>query len=278
MQRAKRFPFTDKENRIIVESVRYLGEDWEAIAKKLSGRTPKQVHDRYINYLRQGLTNEPWTKSEDEILMNLYKMIGPKWSKMMPSLPGRSGNNIKNRWHKHLMKNYFEIERKKNELCSEKFNVDYPVENIFWDGIDNQILPSNNVQKMSTMNVLPQNRIVGSFSGINDSNNTIINSNDIKEIEQTNKVQFDLQNFDFEKLFNDNFTQINSKNNNQFHLGQIENKYSDQQNLSAKLFGQLDIEKKMNNDYLKSNQKGDQKMPLFNVDIVFNEIMEELNS
>ena len=104
MQKTKRFPFTEIENQIIRESVKRIGEDWEAISKKLPGRTPKQCHDRYINYLRDGLKSEPWSLQEDETLLTMYKAIGPKWSKMMGNLPGRSGNDIKNRWHKHLSK------------------------------------------------------------------------------------------------------------------------------------------------------------------------------
>ena len=104
MQKSKRYPFTDQENRIIRETVKRIGEDWEAISRKLPGRTPKQCHDRYINYLREGLKSGPWSSQEDDILINMYKAIGPKWSKMMVNLPGRSGNDIKNRWYKHLIK------------------------------------------------------------------------------------------------------------------------------------------------------------------------------
>ncbi|KAK8846404.1 hypothetical protein M9Y10_020422 [Tritrichomonas musculus] len=104
MRRAKRLPFTTRENMIIKKAVKSIGEDWAAIAKKLPGRTPKQIHDRYINYLRDNLRTDPWTTEEDEVLIKMYKIIGPKWSKMISCLPGRSGNDIKNRWHKHIMK------------------------------------------------------------------------------------------------------------------------------------------------------------------------------
>ena len=80
----------------------------------MTGRTPKQIHDRYVNYLREGLKSEPWTNQEDNILIELFKSFGPKWTKMMKYLPGRSGNDIKNRWHKHLMKKV-ECENKKAE-------------------------------------------------------------------------------------------------------------------------------------------------------------------
>ena len=109
MLKTKRYPFTDRENLIIVQLVNFYGEDWDTISKQLPGRTAKQIHDRYHNYLRQGLRNSPWTDREDEILIRMYNAIGPKWSKMMNNLPGRSGNDIKNRWHKHLFKKFKNI-------------------------------------------------------------------------------------------------------------------------------------------------------------------------
>ena len=107
MKRTKRIPFTEKENKLIKKMVKKVGKDWEEISKFIPGRTPKQIHDRYINYLRDGLKKDPWTSEEDEILINMYQEIGNKWSKMIKKLPGRSGNDIKNRWHKHLCKNNF---------------------------------------------------------------------------------------------------------------------------------------------------------------------------
>lgn len=104
MKKSKRIPFTSDENNFIKESVKLLGCNWNLIAEGLPGRTPKQIHDRYFNYLRDGLIGHPWTKEEDDIVISLYDVYGTKWSKMMPYLPGRSGNDIKNRWHKHLVK------------------------------------------------------------------------------------------------------------------------------------------------------------------------------
>lgn len=104
MEKPKRFPFTEQEDNAIRECMKFLGEDWESISERIPGRSAKQIRDRYINYLKEGLKTEPWTNEEDEILIEMFKNIGPKWSKMMSSLPGRSSNDIKNRWHKRLFK------------------------------------------------------------------------------------------------------------------------------------------------------------------------------
>jgi hypothetical protein len=45
---------------------------------------------------------DPWTPEEDSIVIQQYHRIGPKWVEIGKMLNGRSGNNVKNRWHKHL--------------------------------------------------------------------------------------------------------------------------------------------------------------------------------
>lgn len=119
MHKNQRRPFTPQENNFIRESVKLVGENWVIISKILTGRTPKQIHDRYQNYLREGLKKDPWTKEEDNQLISLYEEMGPKWTKMIENLPGRSANDIKNRWHKHLVKKIADII---NKNSSEKTN------------------------------------------------------------------------------------------------------------------------------------------------------------
>ncbi|OHT03006.1 Myb-like DNA-binding domain containing protein [Tritrichomonas foetus] len=103
MEKATRRKFSYEEDNIIKEYTQKYGEDWEAISIQLVNRTPKQCHDQYNNYLREDLTSKPWTLEEDAMLIKLRKEIGPKWVKMTMFLQGRSGNDIKNRWHKHLV-------------------------------------------------------------------------------------------------------------------------------------------------------------------------------
>ncbi|OHT15506.1 hypothetical protein TRFO_02824 [Tritrichomonas foetus] len=60
----------------------------------------------------------------------MYHEIGPRWVAMCDILPGRSGNDIKNRWHKHLRKlDIFEIpdereEEDNQEIFSSKIDDD----------------------------------------------------------------------------------------------------------------------------------------------------------
>jgi hypothetical protein len=54
--------------------------------------------------LLESLVTEPWTPEEDALVVQKYHQIGPKWVEIGKMLSGRSGNNVKNRWHKHLCK------------------------------------------------------------------------------------------------------------------------------------------------------------------------------
>lgn len=70
---------------------------WNEIALYLKGRTARQCRERYNNYLRPDLINGPWTPEEDELLIGLYEMHGPKWALISRSFESRSPVNVKNR-------------------------------------------------------------------------------------------------------------------------------------------------------------------------------------
>lgn len=130
MHKIQRRPFTQNENMVIFQSVKLIGEEWEIIAKMLPGRTPKQIQDRYKNYLREDLKKEPFSDEEDQKIIELFKQIGPKWTKMTSQLPGRSGNDIKNRWHKHIIKkNHDLLENKSNETLYSENDAQYIMKN-----------------------------------------------------------------------------------------------------------------------------------------------------
>lgn len=89
---------------------------WRDIANYLPGRTAAQCRDRYNQYLAPTIVRKNWTEEEDQIIIEKYKEYGPNWKKISEFLPGRSGNNIKNRWNGPLQK-YHGIAHKKSKIC-----------------------------------------------------------------------------------------------------------------------------------------------------------------
>lgn len=97
--------FTPDEDKIILESITSSKKkNWKQIAEKIPGRNARQCRDRYNNSLKNKIEKKPWTKEEDEIIIRKFFEIGPKWVTISAFLNGRSGNNVKNRWHKYINK------------------------------------------------------------------------------------------------------------------------------------------------------------------------------
>ncbi|EAX92006.1 Myb-like DNA-binding domain containing protein [Trichomonas vaginalis G3] len=97
--------FTQKEDDLLRELAKdKKNKTWEEIAQYLPGRTTCQCRDRYNQYLYTTVISKPWTKEEDELIIEKYKEFGAHWVKIALHLPGRSGTNIKNRWNTALVK------------------------------------------------------------------------------------------------------------------------------------------------------------------------------
>jgi hypothetical protein len=102
---APRRKFTQEEDLRLRSLVDQIGaKSWEAVSKFMPNRSARQCRDRYKNYLLDNLVCDAWTPEEDTMILEKFKDIGPKWVEISKFLNGRSGNHVKNRWHKHLSK------------------------------------------------------------------------------------------------------------------------------------------------------------------------------
>lgn len=148
--------FTSEEDAIIKQAVKEFGDDWDAIAARLKGRFPRQVRDRYNNYLTDTRIISPFTSEEDEFLIDSFNKLGPSWTLISSQMPGRSANDIKNRWHRHLKKKISEERKNKkkvdtsilleiNTIKKEKHEeeIDFFGEDISKENFDNLQEPIN---------------------------------------------------------------------------------------------------------------------------------------
>lgn len=104
-----RTPFTAEEDEFIIRA-RSDGHSFSQIAQDLNGRSTDQIRDRFSQYLDPTLrqrSSEEWTQREDKILIDAQKRMGNKWKAISKLLPGRSANNVKNRWYNQQARRTF---------------------------------------------------------------------------------------------------------------------------------------------------------------------------
>lgn len=97
--------FTPQEDIALKYYTDEIGtNNWQEIAKRMPNRNAKQCRDRYNNYLMENHICGPWTPAEDSLIISKYLEIGAKWVEISKYIHGRSGNDVKNRWYKHLVR------------------------------------------------------------------------------------------------------------------------------------------------------------------------------
>ncbi|OHT01544.1 hypothetical protein TRFO_31572 [Tritrichomonas foetus] len=91
--------FTAIEDDIIIRFVHESGaHTWGRIAPLLPGRTPRQVRERWVNYLSPDVRHEPFSEEEDKMILDLVGKFGKRWSCISHSFNQRTDVAIKNRY------------------------------------------------------------------------------------------------------------------------------------------------------------------------------------
>mmetsp|Transcript_126445 Transcript_126445/g.188671 ORF Transcript_126445/g.188671 Transcript_126445/m.188671 type:complete len:348 (+) Transcript_126445:163-1206(+) len=78
-------------------------KNWKVIAGLMPNRTDVQCLHRWQKVLNPDLVKGPWSSEEDEMVVELVGVYGPKsWSVIAKHLKGRIGKQCRERWHNHL--------------------------------------------------------------------------------------------------------------------------------------------------------------------------------
>lgn len=158
--------FTAEEDQIITKYVNLIGiQKWPLIAKYVPGRTAKQCRDRYMNYLKPGLSNIEWTNSEDELLLQLYSNFGSKWSTINKYIPNRNSISLKNRikfLQKQYQTNNKSFQKEKGNFSNEtQYKQEFGIQSMTLDSSHEAKLtkPTNQKENDSTQNSSSENQI-----------------------------------------------------------------------------------------------------------------------
>ncbi|MBN3309077.1 MYBB protein, partial [Amia calva] len=109
----------DENLRTLVQN--FGQNDWKSISSFLPSRTEHQCQHRWFKVLNPDLIKGPWTKEEDEKVIELVKKYGTKqWAMVAKHLKGRLGKQCRERWHNHL-----NPEVKKSSWTAEEDRIIY---------------------------------------------------------------------------------------------------------------------------------------------------------
>jgi len=100
--------------------------NWRLVASVIPGRTAKQCRARWVNNLNPSLRKDSWTKSEDDTIIRLRNMVGPRWAYIASQLDGRSENSVKIRCTS-LMRHQQPILTNRPAALSESYQTSAPV-------------------------------------------------------------------------------------------------------------------------------------------------------
>lgn len=98
--RTKRHFSYDEDQRLKALVEQYGTNQWGTIAKELGNRNPRQVRDRYRNYLAPDVVKAEWTIQEDKTLIALCQTHGKVWAQLTKYFPGRTDVDLKNHFNK----------------------------------------------------------------------------------------------------------------------------------------------------------------------------------
>lgn len=122
--------FTQEEDNKLVSLVQIYGQNWQKISIEMGNRNVRQCKERYENYLSPNVNRSQFTEEEDRLLLEKYRILGPKWVTIAKLFKGRTDSAIKSRFlllkRRGIIADY--LERGYLETTNKLFRETEPIE------------------------------------------------------------------------------------------------------------------------------------------------------
>ncbi|KAF5445331.1 hypothetical protein F2P56_034389 [Juglans regia] len=107
-QKIKRGLWSPEEDEKLIRYLTTRGHGSWSSVPKLAGlhRCGKSCRLRWINYLRPDLKRGSFTPEEEQIIIDVHRIVGNKWAQIAKHLPGRTDNEVKNFWNSCIKKRF----------------------------------------------------------------------------------------------------------------------------------------------------------------------------
>ncbi|KAJ6432360.1 hypothetical protein OIU84_019576 [Salix udensis] len=78
---------------------------WSSVPKSAGlKRCGKSCRLRWLNYLRPELKRGSFSALEEQVIIDVHRILGNRWAQISKHLPGRTDNEVKNFWNSRLKK------------------------------------------------------------------------------------------------------------------------------------------------------------------------------